>query len=503
MRRSRTALHQATLLLAVVAAAACLAAAAIAPAASGASVARPAAGRDSLPASWWQKLNGDRAFYLTCQPGFITFGSITGQIPELKREGFRILDIFTPYDGEPGLLPNGQVSPTSYCGLAPLNYFTANPALGGDAAWHRLVRTAHAYGMAVFMWVNIGYTSLHSRFWKHAQLDEAAGRTTRYSGSFLWSSTSKKPIPAPATATFTWKWSKIAHKYFATEWSGQPEYDWARGYWPREAAEVLRYWIHSGVNGFFVDNVSGLLGTSDRLIRQVITGVPRSYPDEFVQPDGVDGKLASLMIGRLGFTDVYDTWGQAWVADTTDFAVKTIRTHDASGIEPHLRAVHDVATRDGGGSFSYQVTSTLTAAQRVEEAALIEASGIMLEVDPLDIPLSAATDAKIYAVLNGVDRDSGNSPDASRLDLPTSSVHAYAMLRTSRNGRNKALDIFNFDSRPLTVTADLAGAGLRVPQTPRNLVTGGRGRRITSGSYTVTLPPYGFALLGVNGAEAR
>ena len=124
-------------------------------------------------------------------------------------------------------------------------------------------------------------------------------------------------------------------------------------------------------------------------------------------------------------------------------------------------------------------------------------------VDPLDIPLSAVTDARIYAVLNGIDRDPANAPGASRLDLPPNSVHAYAMLRTSRHRRNRALDILNFDSRPLAVTVDLAGTGVRVPQAPGRLVTGGQGRRITSGSYTVTLPPYGFALLGVNGAEEK
>ena len=118
----------------------------------------------SVSAPWWQKKNGVRVFFLTCTPGDVTLNSITTQIPDLRKRGYRVLDIFAAYHGEHGLNPDGSYSDSAFCGLAPLDYFHTDPALGTDADWRRLVSTAHANGISVFSWMNLGYGSTQTEF---------------------------------------------------------------------------------------------------------------------------------------------------------------------------------------------------------------------------------------------------------------------------------------------------------------------------------------------------
>jgi len=84
----------------------------------------------------------------------------------------------------------------------------------------------------------------------------------------------------------------------------------------------------------------------------------------------------------------------------------------------------------------------------------------------------------------------------ARRQVPTSDdAFFYAFLRGSKDGR--ALAVFNFQPEAHLVTVDLSDSGIAVPQTPIDLTTGATyGTPIDSSNYTVTLPAYGYLLLG-------
>ena len=72
------------------------------------------------------------------------------------------------------------------------------------------------------------------------------------------------------------------------------------------------------------------------------------------------------------------------------------------------------------------------------------------------------------------------------------------MKRTSLDGSKTALLIYNFSNETKNVTVNLSGSGINTNQTPVDLYNGGNGPAITSSNYTVSLPAYGFKMLGVS-----
>ena len=93
-------------------------------------------------------------------------------------------------------------------------------------------------------------------------------------------------------------------------------------------------------------------------------------------------------------------------------------------------------------------------------------------------------------------------PSASRARVAAGSdPHVYAMQRTSTNGKQTALLIYNFHNSPEDVTVDLTGTGINTHQVPKDLYNGGHGPAINGTSYTVRLPAYGFTMLQVSTSQ--
>lgn len=69
------------------------------------------------------------------------------------------------------------------------------------------------------------------------------------------------------------------------------------------------------------------------------------------------------------------------------------------------------------------------------------------------------------------------------------------MCRTSKDGKQTALLVYNFNSTARNVTVDLCGTGIDTHQTPKDLYKGGSANAINGNTYTVSLPAYGFKIL--------
>jgi hypothetical protein len=102
-------------------------------------------------------------------------------------------------------------------------------------------------------------------------------------------------------------------------------------------------------------------------------------------------------------------------------------------------------------------------------------------------------------VLETVNDNQALLPSASRTRVSAGSDEdVYAMQRTSTNGKQTALLVYNFHNTASDVTVDLTGTGISTHQTPKDLYNGGTGSRISGTSYTVHLPAYGFTILQVS-----
>jgi hypothetical protein len=105
-------------------------------------------------------------------------------------------------------------------------------------------------------------------------------------------------------------------------------------------------------------------------------------------------------------------------------------------------------------------------------------------------------------VLETVNDNKALLPSASRTRVPAGTdPDVYAMQRTSTDGKQTALLIYNFHNTPENVTVDLTGTGINTHQIPRDLYKGGVGPVINGTSYTVSLPAYGFTMLQVSTSQ--
>ena len=94
-----------------------------------------------------------------------------------------------------------------------------------------------------------------------------------------------------------------------------------------------------------------------------------------------------------------------------------------------------------------------------------------------------------------------------RTTLPVSALEddskIYAVKRTTIDGSQIALNIFNFDSSPKTATLNFSSACIDIPQIPINMAAGESYTEVNGNSYTVILEGYGYLLLGVTNKEKQ
>ena len=64
-----------------------------------------------------------------------------------------------------------------------------------------------------------------------------------------------------------------------------------------------------------------------------------------------------------------------------------------------------------------------------------------------------------------------------------------------------ALVIMNFQNSTETISVNLKNTGILLGQTPLNLLDGDNIPPVLSEDYRITLPPYGYMILGIQNEE--
>ncbi|MFE4670509.1 alpha-amylase family glycosyl hydrolase [Streptomyces sp. NPDC056716] len=454
--------------------------------------------RETRQSTDFQNLNGFMWFYNTYFD--YKFKDIEKDLDDLKRSGVRVLGFFSPYNGDKNTCD----------GCSPLDFYSVPPQNGTMKDWEKLVDAAHRKGMKVVTYfVNI-YLDERSEYFQKAEEQYAAGdRTSREVSSFHWTTDPTEPLPdlrmGPPWAS-TWEYSETAKAYYWKLWFG-PGFDYNLAGNTAEVARIEKFWLDTGIDGFMWD-----VGTTDPRWKPYAVDIPTTYTsnDKWLTHERANAATAEANID-FGLT----SWFNYQDSDTVnDYSRIVDGTIDPDGLEAALHNT-DIAREAGATTYTWSIwgddpvanlephiypTYPKDDVMRVQEAALLAGSGILYGAGMYDqyIRWSPKLKSNWEKVLRTVNANKALLPAADRTRVPVGDdPQAYAMRRTSENGKQTALLVYNFDDAPKKVTVDLKGTGIDTTQTPKDLYNGGKAPAIKGNKYTVTLPAYGFTILDV------
>ena len=299
------------------------------------------------------------------------------QLDEIQKAGFSAIEVFAP------ALGGG-----SFSGLDTIDRYQVDPSLGTIDGFKRLVERAHARGMAVISFDNLGYSSVEAVDFLKATDDVKAGRPSRERSFYLWSDTADAPapgtrpgnhyffvrpthLPGSKPGTFYesskhefWAFSDRAGKYYWTKWAGVdlagkpvrlPQYDWSGVEFQTEAERVVRFWMDLGIDGMVIDAVNWYVNYTWEIGRRRITNVIASYGHRYSQPEGAGGFHEDPVpwIAEGGWNSVQDYGLGIWWEKGSDVIANAIASSDPRPIEPALRAYHDRVVAAGGTLYHF------------------------------------------------------------------------------------------------------------------------------------------------------
>ncbi|MBG0851378.1 alpha-glucosidase C-terminal domain-containing protein [Streptomyces spinoverrucosus] len=447
----------------------------------------------------FQNLNGFMWYYNTWF-GY-KYTDIEKDLDNLKSRGIRVLGFFTPNDGDKNTCD----------GCSPLDFYQPPPQNGTMQDWKNLVDAAHRKGLKVVSYFVNVYMDEKSPYFKKAEKQYAAGdRTSREVSTFRWTNDPKTPLPTlrmgPPDQS-SWEWSETAGAYYWKLWFG-PGFDYDLPSARAEVTRIEKHWLDTGIDGFMWD-----VGTTDERWKYHAVDLPKSYSrnELWLTTERANSADASEW-QQYGF----NSWFNYKDDDTSnDYGRIVNGTTDADGLEAALRNT-DIARAMGSTTYTWSIwgddaeknlkphkypTYPKDDVMRVQEAALLAGSGILYGSGMYDQYIRWSTKLRNdwERVLRTVNTNEALLPAASRKRVPAGDdPKTYAMRRTSENGKQTALLVYNFNSTPRKVTVDLEGTGIDTNQKPKDLYNGGSAPAIDGRTYTVNLPAYGFKILDVS-----
>jgi glycosidase len=301
-----------------------------------------------LPPQWWQFVSAMGRPYLKAKG--ITLRDLIDQLDEFKERGFDALEVFAPCKG-------GK----NYFGLDTLDYYVIDPEIGTIVDFQALVEEAHHRGIAIILFINLGYS--HESFppFLKACDDIRNGIDSPETRFFLWSDTGKVTMDRGLAPHFMndshgeWRWNEHAQKFFWVKWFGEdgqselPQFNFGDAGWQVETQHIVDFWMQTGIDGMVIDAVNWYIGCNWEICRKTMTDVIHAYPNQFSQPEGAGGfgDDPVLWISEGGFNCVMDYAIKLWW-ENQDTIGDAIRSGDPRPIEAALRSYRDRVVSVGG-----------------------------------------------------------------------------------------------------------------------------------------------------------
>ncbi len=455
----------------------------------------------SLPGpkkEWWKETSGLIRYY--CKLYKNQLSSITDSLDILKSQGFNIIELMCPYKG----------SAKIWAGLGATDNYDIDPSVGTMEDFEKLIKEAHARDMKVLFFGNVGYCSDEAPFFQKACDDE---RNDVYSKERNWFHFSKKKLDA------SWFWSERAQAYYYSFWGNTdgadgriPSYNFNNQEWRDECENYLRFWAEKGIDGLYLDAPEVYDGITDDIIQKYIVDVLNSYEGLSTNAEG-SGDY-NRWIGRYGFNCIqgFDLYG--WGGGGRSEVLNAMRNKTPGALNDMSKGYRDRVTSLYGVTLTppmWEMKATID--ERIFETAYLTTVGTLFANHCGDKMFVAQDIMKkwpqedrerFHNLIRTQNSYAGLAPSGQRTILPTSSSKSYlAFKRSNPDGNVSALVIFNFRDQERKMTVDLTNSGISVNQIPVDLLTGREAEPITSEKYTVTLPPYGYKILGVENGSVK
>jgi hypothetical protein len=448
-----------------------------------------------LPDRWWETMSGGVRFAVKSQK--LTLNAIRDQVGSLQTNGYRVVEIFAPCSGS-----------TLFNGLAPRDFYQVDPAIGTLEDFKSLVAACHERGMAITVFMNVGYASSDAPFFLKACDDVKAGTDSREARWFLWSTNVADTPAAPKSAYFKqegfWKSSERAGRAYWSKWKEQPQFNFGASEWQEECKRVIRFWMDLGVDGMVVDAVTFYANCTWAINKACITGIISSYPNKWSQPEG-GGAFGEaepwLWITQGGYTSVQDYDEQTWW-ELKGLVAGAIQAQTPAKLDTVFRRYRDRIVDHGGVCYLYPSWELpfKDNRKRLLEIATIASAGYFFMIhggagdaigfENIQKWWPEAEKAKLAAILNAVNANPALGPAGRRVRLPTNDdLSYYAFLRTAPACDRAAVVVLNYQPVTAEITVQLdavdllpgaAGIPDAVPA-PRD------------GALAVKLPAYGYA----------
>lgn len=452
-----------------------------------------------LKENWWETESGIIRYYVKKQK--LTLNEITADIKELQKQGYRGIELHQPYEGAPDI----------WAGLGATDNYAVDPTAGTKDDLVRLIDTAHAHGIKVIIFGNVGYARVSAPFFEKACKDYARGINTKESNWFHFSKTNPDPSK--------WFWSDAAQAYYYGYWGENgaiPSYNFNNQAWRDECASYIEYWTAIGADGVALDAPEVYDGFEAEDAKSIsdtyITNIMNRF-NIWTNPEGA--RDPAKWVGSWNFKCMQDyslgNWGGGAWSLALDSAIDQ-KTTDANGapIDDVLKNYRDVANNFNGITLAPMCFEprydNATYAQRALEAAMLTTVGNMFYIHNgsdayigQDIIAGWPVEARerIFDSMRTQNANGALAPGGLRVKIKTDAdLKYYAFLKTSKSGRLKSIVILNFQNAQQDITLDLSNFGIK-NQIPVDMATGKAGKAIEGNSYTVTLPAYGYTTLGV------
>jgi hypothetical protein len=449
---------------------------------------------------WWETAAGMVRARLKAHG--LTLPDLIGRLDALRDAGFDAIEVFAPCAGG-----------VCYDGLDTIDFYRVDPAIGTLDDLRRLVAEAHARGMAVVLFINLGYGHEQFPAFLKACDDVRAGVESAATRSFLWSESGADRLERPLAPFFlqdshgAWRWSERAQKHFWVKWEGErggyhlPQLNWGDPGWQAEARAILRFWLEIGADGMVLDAVNWYINCDWAIARASMTDVIGAYPGQLSQPEGAGGfgDDPVAWIERGGFNCVMDYAVKLWW-EGKDVVGDAIRAGDPRPIEAALRGYRDRVAAAGGVCYidTPELPDAPAAARALGLATVATVGELFLDIGERYLTYDATGRRALQELLEARKRYPALCAGGARTQLPTSDdSRCYAFVRALEAAGERMLVVLNFQPAAQTFEIELGGHGIGALT---EIWTGQR--YAVDGSFRLELPEYGYRIFAIGEAPS-
>jgi hypothetical protein len=472
--------------------------------------------RSLLPDCWWQKTAGLKVVTLKKN---LKYGheisldptEVSKQLDAIRAQAFQAIEIFAPAEG---LYASN--------GLDTKNHYRIDPELGTMEDFRRLVRIAHEKTIAVIVFINLGYFSVEAPDWIQACKDKKAGKNTDRVKWFLWSDRADTTPPPTqediyvtqadrdrSKESWGWKFSELAGSFFWARWRANdqgynlgkviplPQLNWGSKDWREEAERIVRFWMDTGLDGMLIDAPLCYPFQTWEHNRRIVD-VLKEYGNVLIDPEG--GRDPAW-ITESGYNCIHE-YGLSFNPDTyqqqKDVIVESIETGNPRDIETRLKRYHDVMLDAGAVLYARGLRGFAgDLPKRHLQQAIYAGIGDIIVYTKWEGNIPDAEETRILQMKS---RHLALHPVASRRKLVTNDDSKYyAFLKTSRDGSERVLAVYNFQPSPQIVRVEFSVASASGLIDLSNLEMTPRPSQFAP--LTVELPAYGYRFFNVIAAK--